>query len=61
MSVPAAIAFAILFPVTYAVFVGLAYWLGSLPRRSEFNELRREVKELRKEIAKHNYRTAHSN
>ena len=60
MSPLAAIAFAILFPVATAVFAGIAYWLGSLPRRSEFEELRREVRELRKELSTYKYRAAHS-
>ena len=53
MSVSGAILFAILFPIAYVLALGAAYHLGSLPKRDEFNSLRREVNELRKELAAH--------
>ena len=50
MSILTAVAIIILMPVVYLLFLGAAYWLGSLPKRSEFNALQNEVNELRKEI-----------
>ena len=60
MSLLTAIAIVVLVPVAYLVIVSVAYWLGGLPRRSEFEELRREVSKLREELATYKYRTAHS-
>ena len=50
MSILTAVAIIILMPVVYIMFLGAAYWLGSLPKRSEFNALQNEVNELRKEF-----------
>ena len=50
MSILTAVAIIILMPVVYLLFLGAAYWLGSLPKRGEFNALQNEVNELRKEI-----------
>jgi hypothetical protein len=60
MSILTAVAIIVLVPAAYLLFAGVAYWLGSLPRRGEFNELRKEVNELRKEIRETQYRTARS-
>ncbi len=58
MSIFTAVAIIVLVPVVYLLFLGAAYWLGSLPRRSEFNVLQNEVYELRKEISEAKYMMA---
>ncbi len=50
MSILTAVAIIILVPVAYLLCLGAAYWLGSLPKRSEFNALENKVHELQKEI-----------
>ena len=50
MSIITAVAIIVLVPVVYILFLGAAYWLGSLPKRSKFNALENKVYELQKEI-----------
>ena len=60
MSILAAIGIAFLFSAAIVSCYGFAYWLGSLPKRGEFNELRKVVNELREELRRSQYRTASS-
>ena len=43
---------AVLYVLTLTGTAALAYFLGRLPKRGEFEDLRREVRDLRLELAK---------